>query len=188
MSKNSFVLSSVLTFLTVLTSNAESVIAQQEQLRPIAAPQPFDKASINGSWKPVKGTLVGRELPKEQLDSILLTINNGAYETHGTGFEESGKMVIPIPATNQFQPIDVVIEKGSNAGTTIQGIVRVEGETLVVCYAISGERPTIFESKEGEQTLLLEYEKVQGFRSVTTPRIIIQEEDQLNEVNDGQGK
>lgn len=185
MSKNLVVSWTVSTLFACLAFNAQSVMAKQEQLQPIVAPQPFDKASINGSWKPIKGTLAGRELPKEQLESIRLTINNGAYETHGTGFVESGQMVIPIPVTNKPQSIDVVIDKGENAGTTMQGIVRVEGEKLVVCYAISGERPANFESEYGGQTLLLEYEKMPGFRSMVTPTIIIQEEEEQLQINDG---
>lgn len=69
----------------------------------------------------------------------------------------------------------------------MQGIVRVEGEKLIVCYAISGERPTNFESTEVEQNLFLEYEKIHSLIITVIPTVIIQEEEELLQVNSGSG-
>ncbi len=175
----------VLILFAGLVFNANSAIAQLEQQITTALPRPFDVASVNGTWKPTKGKLAGRELPKEQLESILLKVNKGTYETHGTGFVESGKLVIRIPETDKPQAIDVVIEKGDNAGMTMEGIIRIEGEKLIVCYAVAGERPTSFESGEDAQTLLLEY---QSLTSLVPRPTNTQETEEAYRIGDDSGK
>jgi uncharacterized protein (TIGR03067 family) len=150
----------------------------QEKSAAVIAPTPFDVASVNGTWHPVRGTLAGRELPKTQLDSIELTIDSGEYRTRGTGFEESGRMVFQQPLAGKPQPVDVVISGGDNAGKTFKGIIRIDHGELVVCYAISGVRPDSFESNEESQTLLLEYEKRSPLSITVTPSIIGQEEEE----------
>lgn len=124
-----------------------------------APPAPFDLADVSGTWKPLSGQLNGFDLPGSQLDSIVLTITRDRFRTEGTGFRESGQLLVPRPGTGQPQSIDVMIETGPNAGKTVEGIIRMEEDVMVVCYATRGDRPSRFVSTRENEYLLLKYQK-----------------------------
>ncbi len=144
-------------------ANAQELPAQElpakENNVAIAPPAPFDLADCNGTWRPLNGKLSGRPVPRSQLESLVLDIDGGRYQTRGVGYDESGDLISGEANEGQPQPIDMVIKKGPNAGRTIEAIARLDGDKLVICFAINGYRPSSFESNDENQTLLLEYQR-----------------------------
>ena len=54
--------------------------------------------------------------------------------------------------------MDVRGRAGPNAGKTIPAIFKVQGDTLTICYDLSGKaRPTDFRSEAGTQLFLVRY-------------------------------
>jgi uncharacterized protein (TIGR03067 family) len=54
--------------------------------------------------------------------------------------------------------LDIVGTDGPNKGKTILAIYEQDGDTLRICYDLSGKgRPTEFKTKEGTQSFLVTY-------------------------------
>jgi uncharacterized protein (TIGR03067 family) len=123
----------------------------------VPAPRPFDISELDGQWRPGKGQLSGRDLPRDHLATIVLSIQDGKFRTQGAGFEEAGLLRIAEPATADHVALDVVIEEGPNAGKTVPVILRLEQDRMTVCYGLIGDRPTAFDSTAENEQLLLEY-------------------------------
>ena len=120
-----------------------------------------DWTTWNATWQPKTGKFNGRDIPTAQIEPIILTIESGVFRIDTPGFQEKGKLVFgQTTSANEPQTLDVVIEQGPNAGTTLKAICKLTDDKLTICYAMdSGQRPTVFESTEENKALLLEYER-----------------------------
>ena len=116
---------------------------------------------LNATWQPVKMQMAGNDFPSEQIQSIKLTLKDGEYTMKMIGgVEESGKVELGEGDDDKPAAMDISIEEGQNKGKTIKAIFKIEEEKLIVCYAMTGDRPTEFESTKDNGYLFLEYEKV----------------------------
>lgn len=120
-----------------------------------------DWSEMNGTWKATEGTMAGQKFPAGQLDSIRLKINNGSFDFAGSGIEQSGKLEMVAATDDKPATLDVIVEEGPNEGNTVQAICKMEEGKLIVCYAMTGDRPKDFTSTAENNTLLLTYETVE---------------------------
>lgn len=157
-----------ITMAAVLSTDACS--AQQESAPLPKAPaaekqdavpfQPFREALLDGEWKVVKVKFAGRDLPEEDLRTMRLSVDGRSWQNTANGASESGEFEFPETKTGEAQLVNLVIEKGESAGTTLEGIIRQGESGFDVCYAVSGERPRHFESNEGSMNLLISYARL----------------------------
>ena len=119
---------------------------------------PKDVAALEGTWLPSAAELGGKPLPEAVRKSIKLTIKGGKYAVTVGKNPDCG--TVKIDAAAKPKAIDVTGTEGPNKGKTIPAIYELDGDTLKICYDLSGKsRPTEFESTEGNQLFLVTYRR-----------------------------
>lgn len=117
-----------------------------------------DDDSIQGVWLPAAAELAGKPFPDEVRKTIKLEIKDGKYTvTVGKALDQG---TIKLNPTAKPKELDITGTDGPNKGRTILGIYEREGDTLRICYDLSGKgRPTEFKSTEGSQLFLVTYKQ-----------------------------
>jgi uncharacterized protein (TIGR03067 family) len=129
---------------------------------PPAPPPPptYATAPIDGTWSALAGDLGGQEFSEEVRKSIRLFIHEGRYEVTESGhFDQAIVVIDPMlkPST-----MDITWMTGPNKGKRILAIYETTGDTLRICYDLSGTfRPGAFVTARGTQLLLMLYAREQ---------------------------
>ncbi len=107
---------------------------------------------VEGKWAIASARLGGSDLPAATFQGSLLELTAGRYTfQNDTGTFTVNPAVTPMT-------LDVHGMHGPNAGRTIPAIVGVKGDTMTICYDLSGAgRPTAFRSDSGTQLFLVRY-------------------------------
>jgi uncharacterized protein (TIGR03067 family) len=127
-------------------------------LSALAADEPDDHKALQGAWVPVKAELGGQPMPDALLKTISLTLTNNAYEVLVAGAPDQGTWTIDAAAKPKGMKITGV--KGPNAGKTFPAIYELKGDTLRICYDLSGaKRPAEFKSLAGTRLYLVTYSR-----------------------------
>lgn len=100
-----------------------------------------------GSWSCVAATIDGRPLAQGTAKELRLTLTADRYKT------ERGEQVLfdstyKVDASKTPAEIDMIGTEGDSKGKTAPGILKLDGDTLTMCYVMPGkERPTAFDSQ-----------------------------------------
>jgi uncharacterized protein (TIGR03067 family) len=117
-----------------------------------------DGKALEGVWLPVKAELGGRPMADEVLKTITLRLDNGKYEVH-VG-DEPDRGTYTFDATTQPHSMSVTGTDGVNRGKTFPAIYELKGDTLRICYDLSGKkRPTEFKTAAGTKLYLVTYSR-----------------------------
>jgi len=117
-----------------------------------------DAKAIQGSWKPAKAELAGQPMPEAILKTISLKLDNGKYEVLVGDKPDRGTYT--MDATTKPRSLTITGTEGPNQGKTFPCIYELKGDTLRVCYDLSGaKRPTEFKSVAGTKLYLVTYER-----------------------------
>ena len=92
------------------------------------------------------------------LKSISLKLDNGKYEVSVGG--EPDKGTYTLDATTKPKRMAITGTAGPNSGKTFPAIYELKGDTLRICYDLSGaKRPTEFKSIAGTRLFLVTYNR-----------------------------
>jgi uncharacterized protein (TIGR03067 family) len=123
-----------------------------------AGAAPRDAKDIQGTWVPVKAEIGGEPMKSEFLTNTVMKLDNGKYVVTVAGSPDKGDYT--IDAGSKPKTIDINGAEGPNAGKKITGIYELKGNTLKICYGLSGSaRPTEFKSPPGTRYFLVTYER-----------------------------
>src|SRR5262245_40581099 len=101
--------------------------------------------SLDGVWLPTAAELGGKEFPDEVRKSIRLEIKGGDY-TVTVGTQPDRGTCKRNPSAKP-RALDITGTEGPNKGKTILAIYERVGDTLRVCYDLSGRgRPKAFKT------------------------------------------
>jgi uncharacterized protein (TIGR03067 family) len=134
--------------LLILVAAAVNLLAGESQ----------DNKSLQGEWVPAKAEVGGQALPDDVLKTMTLKLANGTYDVLVGGAPDKGTYELDAAAT----PKGMVIKgtDGPNKGKTIPAIYELQGETLRICYDLSGaQRPKEFKSETGTMLCLITYQR-----------------------------
>ncbi|MFO0842649.1 MAG: TIGR03067 domain-containing protein [Gemmataceae bacterium] len=117
-----------------------------------------DGDGIQGTWLPSKAELGGKAFPDEVRKSIKLVVKDDKYTV--TVGEQADRGTVKLNPKAKPKELDVTGTEGPNKGKTILAIYERDGDTLRVCYDLSGKgRPTEFKTKEGAPLFLVTYKR-----------------------------
>ena len=112
----------------------------------------------SGTWTATSAEMAGMTLPGSFYGTIKLVINEDKYKlTIGDKVDE-GTSKADASATPKT--LDVTGTKGPNKGKTMLAIYELDGDTMKVCYDLSGNaRPKEFKTTAGSQLFLITYKR-----------------------------
>ena len=117
-----------------------------------------DAKAIQGSWTPVKAELGGQPMTDDVLKTISLKLTDGKYEVLVGGHPDNGTYT--LDSKTKPKSITVVGTEGPNSGKTFPSIYELKGDTLRICYDLSGaKRPAEFKSVTGTKLYLVTYQR-----------------------------
>jgi uncharacterized protein (TIGR03067 family) len=123
-----------------------------------AADVPEDAKAIQGTWKPTKAELGGQPMADDILKTISLKMDNGNYEVFVGEHPDRGTYT--LDSATKPKSITVTGTEGPNQGQTFPAIYELKGDTLRICYDLSGaKRPTEFKSVTGTKLYLVTYQR-----------------------------
>ncbi|HJZ59542.1 MAG TPA: TIGR03067 domain-containing protein [Gemmataceae bacterium] len=117
-----------------------------------------DGDAIQGIWLPSAAEFGGKMFPEEVRKTIKLVVEGDKYTV--TVGKEVDRGTVKLNPAAKPKELDITGTDGPNKGMTILAIYERDGDTLRVCYDLSGKsRPTEFKTKEGTQLFLVTYKR-----------------------------
>lgn len=114
-----------------------------------------DGKAIQGTWLSDSAVMAGKEFPEAVVKSLRLVLADGKYTVN-----KVDEGTVKLDPTKKPKAMDIVCSKGPNKGKTILAIYEMKGDTLRVCYDLSGKgRPEEFKSKPDTQLFLVNYRR-----------------------------
>lgn len=117
-----------------------------------------DQKAILGTWLPESAELAGKPYPDNILKKIRLVLTEGKYLVTGAGGPDEG--TCKIDPSKKPHTMEITGTKGPNKGRTLPAIYELTGDTLRVCYDLSGKAPPEeFKSKPMTKLYLVTYKR-----------------------------
>lgn len=117
------------------------------------------KNPLAGTWLPATAEINGKPFPDEVRKSMKLVIHNDDKYTVTVG-DKVDQGTVKLNSVAKPPEMDITGTEGPNKGKTILAIYERDGDTLRVCYDLSGKkRPTEFKSQEGTYHFLVNYKQ-----------------------------
>jgi uncharacterized protein (TIGR03067 family) len=112
--------------------------------------------TLEGIWLPSAAELGGKQFPDEVRKTIRLEVKGDQYTvTVGT---QPDRGTCKLNPSAKPKALDITGTEGPNKGKTILAIYERNGDTLRVCYDLSGKnRPAEFKTTEGTLLFLVDY-------------------------------
>jgi uncharacterized protein (TIGR03067 family) len=117
-----------------------------------------DGDSIQGTWLPSTAELGGKMFPDDVRKTIKLVVKDDKYMVTVGKVVDQG--TVKVNPSAKPKELDITGTDGPNKGKTFLAIYERDGDTLRVCYDLSGKsRPTEFKTREGTQLFLVTYKR-----------------------------
>ena len=121
-----------------------------------------ERKLLQGTWLPTAAELSEDPLDEATLKTMKLVVEEDKYAvTVGTSPFDRG--TIRIDPAAKPKTMDIVGTEGANNGRTFLAIYELNGDTLHICYDLTGKaRPTEFKTKKGELLFLATYKRAKS--------------------------
>jgi uncharacterized protein (TIGR03067 family) len=117
-----------------------------------------DQKSLEGNWTPTTVEIGGTKFPAAELKIWKLIISGNTYKVFVD--EKTDQGTIAIDAAKKPKTMNITGTDGPNKGKTFLAIYETQGDTLRICYDLSGKgRPTEFKTEKGAPLFLATYQR-----------------------------
>ncbi len=114
--------------------------------------------AIQGTWLPSAAELAGQKFPDEVRKTIKLVVQGDKYTV--TVGQQVDRGTVKLNPAARPKALDITGTEGPNKGKTILAIYERDGDTLRICYDLSGKgRPAEFKTQAGTQLFLVTYKR-----------------------------
>lgn len=117
-----------------------------------------ERKLLQGAWLPSAGELSENPFDEATLKSMKLVIEGDNYTvTVGKSVDKGTTKIDPAAKPKS---LDIIGTDGPNKGKTILAIYELNGDTLRVCYDLTGKaRPSEFKTRKGQLLFLVTYKR-----------------------------
>ena len=121
-----------------------------------------ERKLLQGTWLPTAAELSENPFDEATLKTMKLVVEGDKY-TVTVGKSPFDKGTIKIDPAAKPKTMDIIGTDGPNKGKTFLAIYELNGDTLRVCYDLTGKvRPTEFKTKKGELLFLATYKRAKS--------------------------
>jgi uncharacterized protein (TIGR03067 family) len=138
----------------------------------LGAPKPADDAKeLEGTWAVVWREYDGQK--SEDVDDLLVaqeytvTIKAGVFEVMRDVYPAEVPLTLKVDAAKHPKAVDFADKEGR---LVYQGIYKLKGDRLNLCYGPAGQRPEKFESKKDSGVRLLSLKRPSAFWDQIDPK------------------
>lgn len=118
-----------------------------------------DQKMIEAAWIPMSFELAGQKLPDAALKDTKLVLADGRYTYQN---DQGTYKLVPVEKPKAPKAMDITGTEGPNKGKTFLAIYELTGDTLRICYDLSGQtRPSEFTTRAGTKEFLATYKRGQ---------------------------
>lgn len=119
-------------------------------------------ASIQGTWKGVKGESQGKPLQDESVKTLELIFKGDKYTFNIDG-QEMEQGTITLDPAKKPKMIDIKITKGADKGKMQYGLYEVKGNRFTICFAPpEKERPKELTTKADSEHTCYVFERLES--------------------------
>jgi uncharacterized protein (TIGR03067 family) len=117
-----------------------------------------ERKLLQGTWLPTAAELSENPFDDATLKTMRLVLEGDKYTvTVGKSIDKGTTKIDPAAKP---KTMDIIGADGPNKGKTFLAIYEFNGDTLRVCYDLTGKvRPTEFKTKKGELLFLATYKR-----------------------------
>jgi uncharacterized protein (TIGR03067 family) len=117
-----------------------------------------DGEALLGAWQATAAEVAGKPFGENVVKSISLVLEDGKYKVKVGPNPDEGTW--KIDPSKKLKELDITGTMGPNKGKTFLCIYELNGDTLKVCYDLSGKaHPNEFKTAAGTQLFLATYHR-----------------------------
>jgi uncharacterized protein (TIGR03067 family) len=120
-----------------------------------------ERKLLQGAWLPTAAEVSENPFDEATLKMMKLVLEGDKYAvTVGMSIDKGTTRIDPAARP---KTMDIIGADGPNKGKTFLAIYELNGDTLRVCYDLTGKvRPTEFKTKKGELLFLATYKRAKS--------------------------
>ena len=117
-----------------------------------------DSKALEGTWSLSSAVMAGKPFPEQLIKTMSLTMKDGRYTVMvGQGKDEG---TAKLDSSKTPKTMEITGTDGPNKGKTFLAIYKIDGDSLTICYDLSGKAyPTEFKSMPDTKLFLEEYKR-----------------------------
>jgi len=117
-----------------------------------------DTQALQGSWSVASAELAGKPFPEQIVKNMSLTMKDGRYSVMVGQTKDEG--TAKLDSSKTPKTMEITGTDGPNKGKTFLAIYKLNGDSLSICYDLSGKTyPTEFKTKPDTMLFLVEYKR-----------------------------